>query len=180
MIDFYSISMITENEVKVRVSPDIEKILRELFEFIAEEEHEDIYFNAPDRDFRKTDEALRLRRTDGKVFLTYKEARKDSRMKSRNGIQVELSDFEKARELLKSLGFSEVIRMRKSRKVFRKDDITLCLDEVEFLGTFIEVEVLGDNVEEAERKIEEVLKELGLSDEELITESYLELLLKLK
>lgn len=169
-----------ENEVKVKVTEEIEKRLRELFEFIGEEVHEDIYFNAPDRDFRKSDEALRLRKAGEKIFLTYKGAKKGSRVKSRNEIQVEVSDFERARELLKSLGYSEFIRIRKRRKIFRRDDVTVCLDDVESLGSFLEVEVLGDDVERAERKIEEVLKELGLSERERITESYLELLLKLK
>jgi|Deesub1362A_J573_1020465.scaffolds.fasta_scaffold00869_22 adenylate cyclase class 2 len=169
-----------ETEVKVRASYEILKKLKEKFEFIGEEQHKDIYFNAPDRDFSRSDEALRLRKVNGKTILTYKGARKKSNLKSRYEIQLEVSNFENAKKLLEALGYKEVKRIEKKRRLFRRDNAIICFDNVVGLGSFIEVEILGEDLEEAEKRIKEILEELGLSNEELITNSYLELISELK
>ena len=56
------------------------------------EEQEDIYFNAPDKDYRETDEALRIRLVpiDGEVkkILTYKGPKIDSKSKTRKEKQI--------------------------------------------------------------------------------------------
>ena len=51
-----------EVEVKARRGPEVlDKILVMGALFKGTEHHHDIYFNSPKRDFRKTDEALRIR-----------------------------------------------------------------------------------------------------------------------
>src|SRR5262245_28480201 len=55
---------------------------------IAEHAEADHYLNAPDRDFARTDEALRLRRIGDTNRLTYKGPRHDSTSKTRTELEV--------------------------------------------------------------------------------------------
>jgi adenylate cyclase class 2 len=50
----------------------------------------DDYFNAPDRDFARTGEALRLRRVGEDNFLTYKGPRADHAVKTRTELEIPL------------------------------------------------------------------------------------------
>ncbi|MCK4491918.1 MAG: class IV adenylate cyclase, partial [Candidatus Altiarchaeales archaeon] len=43
--------------------------------FIKKERQEDTYYNAPHKDFRETDEVLRVRRVGSSYLLTYKGSR---------------------------------------------------------------------------------------------------------
>src|SRR5690242_8827045 len=58
----------------------------------------DHYFNAPDRDFARTDEALRLRRIDAANFVTYKGPKQDAQTKTRTEIEVPLAEGPAAAE----------------------------------------------------------------------------------
>jgi len=49
-----------EIEIKARWRHTEEPLLKVGAKFIGEERQEDIYFNYPQRDFRETDEALRI------------------------------------------------------------------------------------------------------------------------
>src|SRR5438132_5960360 len=85
----------------------------------AEEDH---YFNAPDRDFARTDEALRLRRIGDENFLTYKGPRIDAVTKTREEIEVPLASGAEAAEkftrLLIDLGYRPVAVVCKQRRLF--------------------------------------------------------------
>src|SRR6478736_612664 len=56
----------------------------------------DHYFNAPDRDFARTDEALRLRRIGPANFVTYKGPKRDAQTKTRAEIEVPLAEGDAA------------------------------------------------------------------------------------
>src|SRR4249920_446158 len=56
----------------------------------------DHYFNAPDRDFAVTDEAIRVRTIGEKNFVTYKGPKLDRETKTRLEIEVPLADGEEA------------------------------------------------------------------------------------
>jgi adenylate cyclase class 2 len=145
----------------------------------------DHYFNAPDRDFARTDEALRLRRIGSGNFVTYKGPKRDAQTKTRTEIEVPLAPGEEAAEafarLLQHLGYRFVAVVRKRRRIVHLQregfHLEVCLDEVDGLGTFAELEILAPE-EELERARQLLLKcadELGLSGSE--RRSYLELLL---
>ncbi len=184
-----------EVEVKFRAPDDVEERLKSAgFKFVEEKFEEDIYFNSPVRDFRKTDEALRLRRETSrresrteevrKVKFTYKGRKIDRTTKTREELSVEVSDYEEMKKILERLGFKEVALVRKCRKIYELGGILACVDDVEGIGKFVEFEVCvkdGTNdksVDEAKRRIEEVASNLGLGKlEDSITLSYLEMLL---
>ena len=75
---------------------------------VKTEFQEDIYFNAPHRDFTQTDEALRIRRITSKdgneIILTYKGAKLDELSKTREEIEVNIEDVENTKLILEKLG----------------------------------------------------------------------------
>src|SRR4051794_22841184 len=56
----------------------------------------DQYFNAPDRDFARTDEAFRLRRLGERNFFTYKGPKQPAAVKKRREIEIELPPGDRA------------------------------------------------------------------------------------
>src|SRR5438105_5568245 len=80
-------------------------------------EEADHYFNAPDRDFARTDEALRLRRIGSGNFVTYKGPKRDLLTKTRTEIEVPLAEGDAAGsgflQILHHLGYRAVLVVRK-------------------------------------------------------------------
>src|SRR5438477_1074666 len=109
----------------------------------------DHYFNAPDRDFARTDEALRVRRIGPANYVTYKGPKRDKQTKTRTEIEVALAEGDPAAEdfmrLLQHLGYRAAAVVRKRRRIYRltRDGYVLevCLDDVEGVGRFAEVEI---------------------------------------
>jgi adenylate cyclase class 2 len=145
----------------------------------------DQYFNAPDRDFGQTDEALRLRRIGPKNYLTYKGPKRDSETKTRLELEVALAEGDEPAArftvVLKSLGYQPVAEVRKRRRIYHLQrenfDVDVCLDQVDEVGNFVELEISTPERDEAEarRTIKQLAGELGLEGSE--RRSYLELLL---
>ena len=138
----------------------------------------DTYYNNPGlRDFRKTDEALRLRRTGDTCLLTYKGPKLDELSSSRREIEFSVGDGELAAQLLEALDFQPVFTVEKQRQELTRSGITLCLDTVAGLGEFLEAETLvREDREEAEKELLTVLHQLGVDREQFTRKSYLELL----
>lgn len=163
-------------EVEVKARASLEDVRRKLTKLgarrIRVEVQEDLYFSHPCRDFAESDEALRLRVVGGEVELTYKGPREPGRVKSRVEVTVRLDDLERALAILSYLGFKELATVKKLREVYVLDDVEVCLDRVEGLGEFVEVESRGAS----SRELVELLEELGAG--ELVAETYLELVLR--
>ncbi len=151
----------------------------------ALQDEADHYLNAPDRDFAKTDEAFRLRRVGNGNVLTYKGPKQPGAVKKRTELEIAIPDGPEAAEqflrLFAYLGYRAVAVVRKRRRHYHwhKDDfaLTICLDEVEGLGRFAEVEVLAPDEREAsaEAVIQSTAAALGLTEVE--RRSYLEMVL---
>ena len=146
----------------------------------------DHYFNAPDRDFAQTDEALRVRSIGDRNYVTYKGPKLDRITKTRLEIEVPLADGEAVaadfRRLLTHLGYRPVAVVTKTRRVaeFTRDsfDMQLTLDEVDDVGRYAEVEVVApeDQAGAAKAAVLAAATELGLTQSE--RRSYLQLLLE--
>ena len=138
----------------------------------------DVYFNAPDRDFGITDEALRLRYSDGKAVLTYKgPKRKEYRFKAREELSTIVESGSDTELILERLGFTRVAEVEKWREYYSYKGALVSLDDVSGLGHFIEIEAgptpAGEHPEDLVRNIAE---ELGIEGKPILS-SYLELLL---
>ena len=132
-----------------------------------DEEETDDYYNAPDRDFRQTDEAFRLRRIGAKNCLTYKGPKRAAAVKIRTELEVPLPDGDHAAaqfaQLLTHLGYRFVATVKKRRRTykFRREPfaVAVCLDEVAGLGRFAEVEIVAP--EEQQDAAHTLLTQLG-------------------
>jgi adenylate cyclase class 2 len=177
-------------EVEVKYAgADFAALERRLREWGAKEDpprtDADHYFNAPDRDFAVTDEALRLRRIGDRNFVTYKGPKRDAQTKTRSEIEVPFAlgsqpaaDFAR---LLVQLGYRPVAVVRKARRVFHLQRggfaLEATLDDVEGVGRFAELEIQApeEQFDAARDVLLQTADELGLSAGE--RRSYLELLL---
>ncbi len=138
----------------------------------AERQEEDHYHNAPDRDFKTTGEAFRLRRVGKANYLTYKGPRLAGAVKVRPELEIALREGDDAAaemlRLLGHLGYRPVAVVRKRRRVFHLTSaglhLEVCLDDVEGVGRFAELEVLAqeDGLEAARAVVLETAAELGL------------------
>ncbi len=165
-----------EVEIKFKADRSIEDRIRKLADFVCEKVEEDVYFNSPIRDFRESDEALRIRRDDEGVMITYKGPKVDAETKTREEIEIRVDDYSKAMDILNRLGFRTIRRVVKRRRIYRLGDVTICFDDVEGLGQFVEIEMKSDDLESAKHKVFEIAKKLGFDPSNSIRESYLELL----
>lgn len=150
----------------------------------------DVYFNGNDRNFMKTDEALRLRSCEklgentGETLITYKGPKMDTVSNTRTEYETQVGDLETMRNLLVSLGYQAAFTVEKTRQEWKLSVAdgavaTLCLDTVKNLGSYLELETLVETEEEKETAVERLLALLdsfGVSRENLTRKSYLELL----
>ena len=194
-----------EVEIKAKISdPDAirEKFKSKDGKYIISLHHEDTYFNMPDklRDFRKTDEALRIRKSieyeegfessENKInyYLTYKGKKLDSLTKTRKELEISVSNGEIMKDLLNSLGFRDFLTVVKERELYEvhyKDKVIIALiDYIPILNEyFIEVELITESnkkLEDSRELLFEFLSSLNIKREESIRKSYLELIVERK
>lgn len=153
-------------------------------EFIETVHQEDLYFDHFLDDFRKKDIAFRIRKSGSVSWLTYKGPNQDAVGKIREEHEVKLENAEAADVMQKILigsGFRPLAPVRKSRGRYRlmvdSSPVELCLDQVEGLGAFVEIELVVKDqaaVETAKEQIQTIAEQFGLSDP--IRTSYLDLL----
>ncbi|MFB6088012.1 MAG: class IV adenylate cyclase [Haloarculaceae archaeon] len=145
---------------------------------------EDVYYDAPHRDFAETDEALRIRHerteADDRTELTYKGPLLEAESKSREEHETGVTDPKATEGILAGLGFEPAATVRKERERFELDGYTVTLDAVDDLGEFVEVETETDDaaIEKAREGAVAVLEDLGLQPDDQIRTSYLGLLLE--
>ncbi|MCF2135844.1 MAG: class IV adenylate cyclase [Candidatus Thorarchaeota archaeon] len=157
------------------------------------EHHEDHYFNHPCRDFAETDEALRLRhvRTEppsalqgegiARIELTYKGPKLDPLSKTRVEINSIISDKNGLIAIIEHLGFRDVAVVRKTRTIYHMNDVEVCVDVVEGLGTFVELESITaskDAIPAVRDHLFEIARMLHLDPVTMIRKSYLELIIE--
>jgi adenylate cyclase, class 2 len=175
-----------EQKFRIRDRATVEAKLSELkVQFAAPQHQADRYFNHPARDFGKTDEALRIRRIGDDAFVTYKGPKIDSITKTRRELEFRLppsSSNEEFAELLLALGFRDVATVRKARQIghlqWQGFPIEIALDEVDQIGSFLEIEIVADDstLSEAKSAVASLSQRLETGPNE--RRSYLELLLE--
>lgn len=190
-------------EVEIKVKVEDPHQMRKLFsehngEYKISLQHEDTYLNMPKelRDFKKTDEALRIRKSVGynkeeeepkqkiKYQLTYKGPKMDKTTKTRKELEVELQDGQTARVIFKALGFLELFTVKKERELyeftFQDQKIEALIDYIPVLGEyFIEVECMvrdKGKINELTALLFQFLNQFNIKREQSIQKSYLELI----
>lgn len=146
----------------------------------------DTYFQHPARSFAQTDEALRVRQTGSRIFLTYKGPKIDAATKTRTEIELELlpgpSTSSDVIQVFEKLGFQPVRDVRKSRELlhvpWHGSVVKASLDQVPPLGDFVELELSSEpaQLDQSRQLLTSLAARLNLQASE--RRSYLELLLE--
>jgi adenylate cyclase class 2 len=145
----------------------------------------DQYFAHPSRQFARTDEALRVRVTDGQCRITYKGPKLSAQTKTRREIELpfaeSVKDPQPIVELLLALDFrsvATVLKSRRSARIVRSSwEFSMDVDDVQGVGSFVELDTSAseDQVADAECAMAGIVAEFGLHDD--VRTSYLEMLL---
>ena len=148
----------------------------------------DSYFDNAAGEIRAGGKALRIRETEdllqGRVTaeLNFKGPRMDQVSMTRQELETEVGQAETGRQILAALGYFPVPpEVVKERTEYRRENITACLDRVEGLGDFLELEIIVPEPEGATaalRRLEALLGELGYQMSDTVTRSYLSMLQK--
>lgn len=120
---------------------------------------------------------LRVRKDNDKIQLNAK--RHEKVMQSRKEVEFEVSSYEEANKFLELIGFEKWVEVNKERVHTIYKDCNICIDEVETLGSFVELEYVVDDETEEEKilkKIEEIAKEIGIDTKEIVNQYYDEMI----
>ncbi|MHA2089516.1 MAG: class IV adenylate cyclase [Candidatus Kariarchaeaceae archaeon] len=172
-----------EYEIKLKADLNRTRVLLEGLsaKFIGTEQSNDSYYSHPQRDFKSTDEALRIRKTtmetNRSYTLTYKGPKFDSRSKSRKEYNVPYNEGDMT-EILVELGFKSVGIVNKIRETWIFEDVLISLDDIENLGSYVELEYNGSDSDTGViiEYLRTVARKLKMNPDEQIPQSYLELL----
>jgi adenylate cyclase class 2 len=152
----------------------------------------DMYYDHPCRSFSQTDESIRIRAREpvddhplllsgyALIELTYKGPKVDKTTKTRLEYTSGINDFNAITSILHHTGFKLVATIKKHRVFFDIDGITVSIDSVEGVGSFIEIELIANGEKEmqsARDRILSLVKHLDLDPKRMVRESYLELYL---
>jgi len=121
-------------------------------------------FDTPKRELLASDCGLRLRQWRSLDFqsqcgatLAFKGPRTGQTAKSRDEIETAVGDANAVTEILRRLGFAEVVRYEKRRESWTWGACEISLDELPRLGKFLEIE--GPD----EQQVRQLAEALGLS-----------------
>lgn len=168
-----------EIEIKAKLK-DKEKVMAKLKElgcvFEAPITQEDIIFSrnvGTLEEFIADGLTLRIRVKNGKkIFFTLK--KREGNYLEATEHEVEISSREEMEKALLVMGYKEVVRVNKTRIITYYKGDEICLDEVENLGSFMEMERLTK--EGDAKKIQEELfkffESLGISRADRVLLSY--------
>lgn len=175
-----------ECEVKLKIENPIEikrKILALDFTEYESLTETDTYFDNEKGDIRGNDKALRIRETINHTKdLTYcqinlKEKKLDNKSMSRHEFESDIAYADAMTRILEGIGYYPVSpQVIKHRTVLRSSFINACIDSVEGLGDFLELEAIVATEEQKESelmRIEGILISLGYSLKDTTTVSYL-------
>jgi len=169
-----------EIEIRAKINnlDSFENKIKKLgFKFKKEKKQIDQYFGEINL-YKKIGYAflMRVRQEEDKCFLTYKGSKlyKDGFWEE---YDFEIKGYKKAKQMLKDMGLEEVLLVKKKRKEYFLNNLTICLDNVNKLGKFIEIELVG-NKNSSKKKLEDLMQKLNIKENQVIHKGYVSMLLK--
>ena len=115
---------------------------------------------------------LRIRKENDRIELNYKK-QGPVKMSSKE-IEFGIDSFEKAKELLEEFGYQKWVEVHKKRRTTKYKNYNICLDEVEKLGSFMEIEVLvpDDDTKDYSDELFQVAWEFGIPEDDRVNSHY--------
>ncbi len=116
-------------------------------------------------------EWLRIRTNPDKVIFEYDKSinkKANGEQECAEEYETEISNPDEFRKILNFLDFKKVVTVDKQREYWDCGDLEVALDQIEGLGTFIEVEAKGnfESTAEAKRACLKFLENLGIKNPE--------------
>ena len=123
-------------------------------------------------EFQPGKNILRIRESGGKFLLTLKQPQSNELDCIEH--ETEIADPDEMKRVLLLMGYQEIVRVNKTRIKTNHNGWEICLDELEGLGSFIEVEKIAEeeNAEAIQNELFGFLKTLGIKKENRITHGY--------
>lgn len=162
-----------EIQVQVENIEPLREFLKAQAKLIGTNRQVDEYFTPAHRDFiatRPTAEWLRLRDADGTYSINYKNWHHGANGKSNHCDEYEtpVGDIDQLRRIFSAIDIKPIVKVDKTRTVYRHEDYEISLDTVEGLGDFVEVEfkggASGDDAKRITDEMLEFLKKHGVGE----------------
>jgi adenylate cyclase class 2 len=136
-------------------------------------------FENPGEPIKEGGILARIREENDKIRLEFKEIMRESG--AGIDIKVEISNVELAKRLISKLGLNYLSDIKKKRELFSLDGFEIAIDNVERLGTFVEVEKTLDSENEMEKTKADCIELLKMliGEVEIEKRKYGDLLLEL-
>ena len=161
---------------KVKNKTQLKKIrlkLKQKAVFRKKEKEINIVFDSIKGELKKKGILLRLRK-DSKNKLTFKTPIKaKGKFKERKETELIVKNFERTKKILEEMNFFPAFVYEKKREYFDLNGTEILVDELPFIGYWIEIE--GNK-----KGIAEVEEVLGLKEKNRIVKNYLQLFLEHK
>lgn len=114
---------------------------------------------------------LRIREQSGKIIFTLKKNRSNELDCIEK--EVEVNDRNILNDIIELLDYEKTVEVHKKRIKTNYKDYEICLDEVDGLGSYIEVEKMSDeDGEKIQNELFDFLQTLGVSKEDRVLKGY--------
>ncbi len=118
---------------------------------------------------------MRVRNEGDKKFLTYKgaESKKDGIWEE---YEFNIDNEIMAEAMLIAMGLEKIIEVKKDRVEYKLDGLSICLDAIEDLGYFVEIESQDDN-NIGKNKLKNIMDKLNIKENQIMHKGYVTMLL---
>ncbi len=135
-----------------------------------------VFFDTDDRTLLAADKGLRLRTNspvdgDENHVVTFKGPRQHGPLKSREEKELRVADAKDASALFEALGYRKILSFEKNRESWKLNGCSVELDELPYLGLFVEIEGPDDQT------VMKLREAMALGQAPIIKASYIAMLM---
>ncbi len=167
-------------EIEARIRVDdfteiIDKILRMGAVLQKERAQNDVYYGEMGL-YNKIGHSFmfRVRKEAEEAFFTYKGAKLKI-----DGVweeyETEIADPGAVINMFEAAGFEKIIEVQKFRKEYKLENYSICLDAIDGLGNFMEIEQIRDDA--SREGVRGLIGKIGLDEKEIVDKGYITMLL---
>lgn len=160
-----------EIEIQVKIDDPVaaEKEILRFGTFVRERDQSDQYYVLPSRNFFELEppvEYLRIRKEDGRNHLNYSfvHFKDNGWLDCTDEYETIVENPEIVEQIFDKIGLMPKVKVVKNRKYFKCEDFEVTLDQIENLGSFMEIEAKKDfgGAEVTRKACENFLKKLNI------------------
>jgi len=164
--------MAVENEVKFQIKgSSLDEIKKKIlflgFSFVQKKNQKDYYFSPAHKSFAGTKKYyLRLRQEKKQNEFAYHIVRNNLQTEE---LEVYVDNGSNFFKILKLLDFRIDCVVKKERLAYRKGRINIMVDKIQGLGTFVEIESIGNFTRDIKERFNELINYFQLKSENKIS-----------